>query len=181
MLLPTVKNLSSGYSFSFSDRGNVFDLTANQMKEGENSRATAKYDINPAGCVQSKRATKDGSVYFGPPYVSTFFCFVFMNQNPQCFQKSKINDIELESEEIKEGIRFFKIYYSKEENDYFLKDLGEGPGTFVRIDTKTPLKQGSVITFGQHHLVVNYKLTKEVDPDYRIFVQLIEGEKSLAH
>ena len=81
---------------------------------------------------------------------------------------------------MKEEIRYFKLYYYKEENEYFLKDLGEGPGTFIRIDAKTALKQGNVITFGQHHLIVNYKLSKELDPEYKIFIQLIEGEKSIA-
>ena len=59
-----------------------------------------------------------------------------------------------------------------------MKDLGAGSGAFVRIDTKTVLKQGNVITFGQHHIVVNYKLSSDRDPDSRIIMQLIEDGKS---
>jgi len=80
---------------------------------------------------------------------------------------------------MKEGMRFFKIYYNKDDNEYFLKDLGEGPGAFVRIDTKTPIKQGSVITFGQHHLAIYKKLSNEFDPDYKITVQVLEAENSV--
>jgi len=40
-----------------------------RVKEGEPSKASFKYDINPGGCAQSKRLIKDGIIYFGPPYV----------------------------------------------------------------------------------------------------------------
>ena len=120
-----------------------------------------KYVINYTGCVQSKRATKkDGVIYFGPRITSG------------------LNDIELDIESNPDEVsHFFKIYYAKEENNYYLKDMGEGLGTFVRVDSRTVLKQGNVITFGQQHLVVNYKLCKELDPDQPIIIQLIQGQK----
>ena len=80
-------------------------------------------------------------------------------------------------ENIPDGVRLFKLFFSKERDNYFLKDLGEGSGVFVKTEKRTKLHQGAIISFGQHHLVINYKLSKEVDHDKKINIQVIDGEK----
>ena len=80
-------------------------------------------------------------------------------------------------EGLAENLHLFKIYYSKEKDNYYLKDMGEGPGVFVRIDKPIILQQGAIISFGQHHLVFNFKMSKEIDKEYNITVQTVNGEK----
>lgn len=141
-------------------------ITSQMIEENLPKKAT-KYEITPMGYAKSKRGTSDSVVYFGTPDV----------RKVSDEQKSGRNDIELDLEGMAKGTRFFKIYYSNNANRYFLKDLGEGPGVFVRVDKRTPLKQGAIITFGQQHLVVNYKLSQDVDPGHKITLQLIEDGK----
>ncbi len=40
------------------------------------------------------------------------------------------------------------------------------------------MRQGYIITFGNFHIVVNYKLSKEPDPDNTIYIQLIDGTQA---
>ena len=81
---------------------------------------------------------------------------------------------------IEEGSRFIKIYYSKQKNNYFLKDLGEGPGVFVRIDKGIKLEEGTVVSFGRHHLVINCVVGTNEDHDNKIEVQAIEGQNVIS-
>lgn len=45
---------------------------------------------------------------------------------------SKLNDYVLPSVE-GFGSKHFQIRFSNEQNSYFLKDLGEGTGTFIKV------------------------------------------------
>lgn len=85
------------------------------------------------------------------------------------------NDYVFPAEESGFGQRQFKIFYSIDEDQYYLKDLGDGTGTFVRVDTQIVIRQGYIITFGNFHIVINYKLSKDPDPEYTIYVQLSDG------
>lgn len=139
------------------------------MKDETNPSADARYDITPMGYPKSLRGAKDMVTYFGPEAKS-----------PENTVATR-NDIELNLQDANPSARCFKIYYSKIENDYFLKDLGEGPGVFTRIEGKMPLKQGNVLTFGKHHLAISYKLTKDIDPNCKISIQLINTDKPPTH
>lgn len=65
------------------------------------------------------------------------------------------NDIVLNQEENSEiGKRHFLIKYSRDTTGYYLRDLGDGNGTFVRLDTPLLLKTGYIISFGDCHMFV---------------------------
>ena len=49
------------------------------------------------------------------------------------------------------GKRHFLIKYDPEQKKYFLKDLEEGTGTFIKIAPKWELRNNSVISFGETH------------------------------
>lgn len=49
------------------------------------------------------------------------------------------------------------IEYSPEKNQYSIKDLGIGYGTFVRLDCIHSLKDNQLINLGQIFIVVNIK------------------------
>ena len=48
------------------------------------------------------------------------------------------------------------IKYNISDNRYYLRDLGEGCGTFVKIDSPLVLKNGYIISFGDSHMTVSF-------------------------
>jgi len=56
------------------------------------------------------------------------------------------------------GKRHMVIKYNEVDKKYYLRDLGDGSGTFVRIDNSRDLilKHGFIISFGDSHMVVQF-------------------------
>ena len=54
------------------------------------------------------------------------------------------------------GKRHLVIKYSENDRRYYLRDLGDGSGTFVRVDNSKDLilKQGFIVSYGDSHMVV---------------------------
>ena len=54
------------------------------------------------------------------------------------------------------GQRHMVIKYSEMDRNYYLRDLGDGSGTFIRIDNRIDLilKQGFIVSYGDSHMVV---------------------------
>jgi len=52
--------------------------------------------------------------------------------------------------------RHMIIKYSIVDKKYFLRDLGEGSGTFVKIESPLLLKNGYIISFGDSHMTVSF-------------------------
>ena len=48
------------------------------------------------------------------------------------------------------------IKYNMTDRQYYIRDLGKGSGTFVRLDVPLTLKNGFIISFGTSHLTVNF-------------------------
>ena len=48
------------------------------------------------------------------------------------------------------------LKYSMQDKEYYIRDLGKGSGTFVRLDVPLILKKGFIISFGTSHLTVNF-------------------------
>ena len=49
------------------------------------------------------------------------------------------------------------IKYDIQRQTYFLRDLGEGSGTFVKVPSEgIILKNGYIISFGDTHMTVNF-------------------------
>ena len=65
-----------------------------------------------------------------------------------------LNDYEICEDNSAEDRRFMKINYV--DKKYFLRDLGDGNGTFVKIDKPMTLKNGYIISFGDSHMSVNF-------------------------
>jgi len=116
------------------------------------------FSINACGYENSERKMSDGCVYLGTAG----------NKGDDQI----INDIIIPSEEQGMGGRHLVIKYSIETKEYFIKDLGEGTGTFVRIDYAIPLKQGFIISFGDSHMAVNIRLNKKIQ------LKFLDGPKT---
>ena len=48
------------------------------------------------------------------------------------------------------------IKYNMSDQRYYMRDLGDGSGTFVRIDIPLVLKNGYIISYGDSHMTVNF-------------------------
>ena len=67
------------------------------------------------------------------------------------------NDFVIQQDE-NDGIgdRHMIIKYNMADRQYYIRDLGKGSGTFVRLDIPLTLKNGFIISFGTSHLTVNF-------------------------
>jgi FHA domain len=74
--------------------------------------------------------------------------------------KDKLNDVILPAHE-GFGSRHFYIKYSNDYNCYLIKDLGEGSGTFIKVQKQYVLKNGHIVSFGDNHMVVGIIVDKE--------------------
>jgi FHA domain len=103
-----------------------------------------QYEIFPYGLKSSRRDLKDGCVYAGSLERSG---------------SSRINDIILPNSERGIGKKHFMIQFYKgtvhiDKNVYAIKDLGEGDGTFIRLDKPLKIQDGFIISLGESHFIV---------------------------
>lgn len=91
--------------------------------------------INAYGLEGSLRGKRDGVTYIGS-------------------DPSEGNDFAI-PKDISLGRKHLMIRFNASTSKYYLKDLGEGTGTFVRIDVPVLLRHGFIISFGESHLVVH--------------------------
>eukprot|EP00831_Metopus_contortus_P077021 TRINITY_DN7149_c0_g1_i2.p1 TRINITY_DN7149_c0_g1~~TRINITY_DN7149_c0_g1_i2.p1 ORF type:complete len:370 (-),score=64.05 TRINITY_DN7149_c0_g1_i2:23-1132(-) len=116
-----------------------------------------QFEINPAGYSESLRAEKDGCVYMGTAeFTETGVC---------------ANDIIVPKEEEGMGEVHLLIQYQPSARNYFIKDLGQGTGTFIKIDCPLLLEKGYIISFGDSHMLIN-KLSAE-----EIQLKFLDGPK----
>lgn len=52
---------------------------------------------------------------------------------------------------------FFKIFFDFFSHKYFLKDMGDGFGTYIKIDN-TPIKENNIFNIGDSFLAFSYKI-----------------------
>ena len=128
---------------SITDEGN------NNNNENENStlkkRIKTNIEITPLGYMESKRK-KDGITYFG-------------------YEKEK-NDIDIflnpldgEINDDKFYGKHFRIKFNPDDLNYYLKDLGQGFGTFIRINSNVEIKNNFLLNIGENYLI--FSLLKE--------------------
>ena len=104
-----------------------------------------------------KESESDMTTYFGSYNITDV-------EANQILETNKLNDVLLPKSE-GFGRRHFMIHFSLEKNGYFLKDLGEGTGTFIKVHKEAILKNGHIVSFGETHMVVGLVLEKKDKPD----------------
>ena len=106
-----------------------------------------KIKIDKEGLIEgSLRKTKDGITYFG--YMG--------NNNNNIIKEEEENTLDylLPIKKCDNPGRFFKIQYIDKLNEYILKDLKKGLGTFVKIQDSMYLRNKTLINIGNAYIAV---------------------------
>ena len=99
--------------------------------------------ITPRGLEESQRKEKNNIVYFG---------------NKDINEDGDYNDVFITETESGLGPKHFKIFHRSDENEYYLQDLEQGTGTFIKINH-------------WHVIYIYYSLCKMVK--YSLLVRII--------
>ena len=124
------------------------------------------YKINACGLTGLQgRGRKDGCVLVG-------------SQEFEENTDDPYNDIILESGDNSEiGKRHFLVKYNQDSTAYYLRDLGDGNGTFVRLDNNLILKTGYIISFGDSHMFIQI-FESETEKVSKIEIKFLDGPKT---
>jgi hypothetical protein len=110
-----------------------------EILESSTIQAGTIIKMNSKGLLDSERDPKDGRAYFGTDTGQ---------------DQHQINDYVFSMEEQGLGKRHFMIEYNASKNNYFLKNLGDGTGTFIRIVGKRVISINTILSFTTMHLAV---------------------------
>ena len=97
-------------------------------------------ELDPYGYVNSKREKKDGITYFGYQDGDSLVDYQLKNGD------SYFN------EDIFNG-RHFMIKFNPDDLNYYVKDLGKGFGTFIKIQEWTEIKNNLLLNIGENFIV----------------------------
>jgi len=107
-------------------------------------------EINPYGYINSKRPIKDGITYFG----------ISFGQE----EISKLLDFELKNnnnyyDDNDDGFigRHFMIKFNPNDLNYYIKDLGKGTGTFIKIQEWIEIKNNLLLNVGENYIVLSFE------------------------
>ena len=78
------------------------------------------------------------------------------------------------------GKRHMVIKYQELDKKYYLRDLGDGSGTFIRVDNHKDLvlKHGFIVSFGDSHMVVQFSSEiKNQQIVQRLTLKFLDGPK----
>ena len=110
--------------------------------------------INPLGYSKSKRK-KDGITYFG------------YRKEDDISEDNEIdisiNPIDNEVVDEKYNGKHFQIRYNLDNLQYYLKDLGQGFGTFIKIIDWIEIKNNFLLNIGDNYLVFSIGIENEND------------------
>ena len=111
-----------------------------QVIEGVAIPKNTSLIINACGLIDSLRNNNDGCTIIGSKE---------KGQTGEVY-----NDFVISNLDQGIGKRHMIIKYNIDTKSYFLRDLGDGSGTFIRLDNPIPLKHGYIVSFGDSHMVV---------------------------
>ena len=125
----------------------VYSQSKKLMLEIMSFDTTEKFiniEIDPFGYVNSKREKKDGITYFGYEVqkgVGNFEVDYVLKNNDSYYYDDAFNG------------RHFMIKFNPDDLNYYIKDLGRGFGTFVKIQEWTELKNNLLLNIGENYIV----------------------------
>ena len=96
-------------------------------------------EIDPYGYINSKRK-KDGITYFGYQNGDLGIDYIFKKSDNLFFDNTFKG-------------KHFKIQFNPDDLNYYIKDLGKGCGTFIKIQERTEIKNNSLVNIGENYIV----------------------------
>lgn len=103
-------------------------------------------EINPLGYINSRRDKKDGITYFG-----------YEKDNEENEIDKEIDVVLNPNDENICDDKFygkhFQISFNPKDLNYYIKDLGHGCGTFIKIIDWIEIKNNSLINIGENYIV----------------------------
>jgi hypothetical protein len=103
------------------------------------SEKLIQIEIDPFGYVNSKREKKDGITYFG-----------YQNENAELDYILKNSDNFYDDNF---SGKHFMIKFNPDDLNYYIKDLGKGCGTFIKIQEWTEIKNNLLLNIGDNYIV----------------------------
>jgi hypothetical protein len=114
-----------------------------EIMANDASEKFIKIEIDPYGYTESKRGKKDGITYFG--YQNGDFDVDYQLKNSDnYFSEDNFNG------------RHFMIKFNPDDLNYYIKDLGFGFGTFIKIQEWTELKSNLLLNIGENYIVFSF-------------------------
>ena len=127
-----LEKIKSVYSYS---KKLILEIMSNDVSE-----KFVSLEIDPYGYTNSKREKKDGITYFG--YQSENITIDYQLKNgDRFFQEDNFIG------------RHFMIKFNPDDLNYYIKDLGRGFGTFIKIQEWTELKNNLLLNIGENYIV----------------------------
>eukprot|EP00347_Sterkiella_histriomuscorum_P007899 403347135 len=126
-----------------------------KLVEGNGLKNKHSFKINAMGLITSQREDCDDHyVYFG---------------SAKDMNGKIVNDVVCEKED-QFAEQHFYIRYDKYKNGYFIKDLGLGTGTFLKVSNTqhSQLRNGQIVIFGENQMVVGITHGKNKDKEAAI-------------
>lgn len=117
-----------------------------------------KLQITALGLEGSTRGKTDGRIYVG---------------SVEREAGEVVNDLILPQED-GIGRKHFVFKYNPATLSYYLRDLGDGSGTFIRVKSALALKQGYIVSFSDSHLLIQLDETNRES----INIRFVEGPKA---
>ena len=104
-------------------------------------------EIDPLGYTNSKRQ-KDGITYFGYQNEEDFKIDYILRYSDN-FDNDNFNG------------RHFMIKFNPDDLNYYIKDLGKGCGTFIKIQEWTEIKNNLLLNIGENYIVFSSEFEDE--------------------
>lgn len=83
---------------------------------------------------------------------------------------AKLNDFVVPSEQLSPRGRFFLIYYSIVSDSYFIRDLGTGPGVYIKLEYSYKLTSDILLNIGETQLYFRLVLSENSYPNLLLTV-----------
>ena len=132
-------------------------ITYNNKNFEFNSKNSTFLEINPFGYVSSPRKIKDGLTFFG---------FADKNNLDKISEEELdviISPIDLNNIDNKYYGKHFQIKFNPNDLNYYIKDLGHGFGTFIKITDFVEIKNNFLLNIGDNYIVFSIGNDNEFD------------------
>ena len=130
----------------------------NSEQNNKNDKENKKiyFEINPLGYPNSKRK-KDGITFFG-----------YDKEGDENNLDIMINPSDNEVIDDQFLGKHFQIKFKPEDLNYYLKDLGHGFGTFIKITDWVEIKNNFLLNIGENYLVfsLGYENERDISENY---------------